>query len=156
MSSTERSAVHVRAVGIPEQLYYQMDADMPSGRALVWPINDVVLREHIAPKDVGVYAFRVGAGSTIVFMPVDISADGAPAASAQPLIVILRVGAIVSPRWRFVSKSGAVGAFAPTSIDDNRITLVLPPDLGLPGRLELGWDEAGSGRSHITVFSIGE
>jgi hypothetical protein len=38
--------VHVRAVGIPERLYYEMDADTADGRALVWPITS--LRQTLA------------------------------------------------------------------------------------------------------------
>jgi hypothetical protein len=148
--------IHVRAVGIPERLYYEMDANLSDGPALVWPIKEVVIPERIAPTDIGVYAFQVGNGGDPVFLPVRISAGGGAAASPQPLIVILRVGAVVSPRWRFVSKGGAVGTFVPASIDDNRITLTLPATLHLPGRLELGWDEAGSGRSHITPIAIGD
>lgn len=147
--------IHVRAVGIPERLYYEMDADMPHGRALDWPIKEVVIPERIAPTDIGVYAFHAGVGGDPVLLPVTI-ATGAPTASPEPLIVILRVGAVVSPRWRFVSTGGAVGQFVPTSIDDNRITLALPATVHLPGRLELGWDEASSGKSHITVVAIGD
>jgi hypothetical protein len=148
--------IHVRAVGIPERLYYEMDAEMSGGRALAWPIREVVVPEHIAPTDIGVYAFEVGNGSDPVLLPVRVSAGSKPAASPEPLIVILRVGAVVSPRWRFVSTGGAVGQFIPANIDDNRITLTLPATLHLPGRLELGWDEAGTGKSHITVVAIGD
>jgi len=148
--------IHVRAVGIPERLYYEMDADISGGRAVIWPIKEVVIPEHIAPADIGVYAFQVGNGGDPVLLPVSISARGGATASPQPLIVILRVGAVVIPRWRFISTGGAVGQFIPASIDDNRITLTLPATLHLPGRLELGWDEAGSGKSHITVVAIGD
>ncbi len=33
--SANSTAIHVRAVGIPERLYYEMDADVPNGCALV-------------------------------------------------------------------------------------------------------------------------
>jgi len=148
--------VHVRAVGIPERLYYEMDAEMSGRHTLVWPIQEVVIPEHIAPTDVGIYAFQVGNGGNPVLLPVSVSAAGGAKASPQPLIVILRVGAVVSPRWRFVSTGGFVGQFIPANIDDNRITITLPAALQLPGRLELGWDEAGSGKSHITVVAIGD
>jgi hypothetical protein len=150
------SGIHVRAVGIPERLYYQMDADMPAGHPLVWPIQDVLLRQQIVSTDIGVFAFHASAGATTVFLPVSIAAASASSVPAEPLIVVFRVGAVVSPRWRFVSTSGAVSAFAPARIDDNRITLTLPAELRLPGRLELSWDEAGSGKSHVTSFSIGD
>jgi hypothetical protein len=148
--------IHVRAVGIPERLYYELDADMPGGRALDWPIKEVVIPQRIAPTDIGVYAFHAGVGGDPVLLPVSISAGGALTASPQPLMVILRVGAVVNPRWRFISTGGAAGPFIPASIDDNRITLALPVALHLPGRLELRWDEAGSGKSHITVVAIGD
>jgi hypothetical protein len=146
--------IHVRAVGIPERLYYELGADMRGGRALDWPIKEVVIPQRIAPTDIGVYAFHAGVGGDPVLLPVSISA-GALTASPQPFMVILRVGAVVNPRWRFISTGGAAGPFIPASIDDNRITLALPAALHLPGRLELRWDEAGSGKSHITVVAIG-
>jgi hypothetical protein len=148
--------IHIRAVGVPERLYYQMDADMAPSRAVVWPIKEVVIPERIAPTDIGVYAFHDGVGGDKVFLPVSVSVGGALTASPQPLTVILRVGAVVNPRWRFVSTGGAVGPFIPASIDDNRITLTLPATVHLPGRLQLGWDEAGSGKSHPTVIAIGD
>ena len=148
--------IHVRAVGIPDRLYYEMDADMSAGRALVWPIKEVVIPELIAPNDIGVYAFHIGVGGEPVLLPVSISTGGAPTDAPQPLIAILRVGVVVNPRWRFVSTGGAVGSFVPASIEDNRITLALPATLHFPGRLELDWDEAGNGKRHITVLEIGD
>jgi hypothetical protein len=148
--------VHVRAVGIPERLYYEMDADLPGGGALVWPIKEVVVPERIAPTDIGVYAFHAGIGGDPVLLPVSISAGSASAASAQPLIVVLRVGAVASPRWRFVPTGGAAGQFNSASLDDNRITLTLPAAVHLPGFLELRWDEADTGRRHITVVALGD
>jgi hypothetical protein len=150
------AGIHVRAVGIPERLYYQMDADMPADHPLVWPIQDVVLREQIAPTDIGVFAFRAGPDGTPVFLPVSIGATGASASPAQSLIAVLRVGAVVSPKWRFIPTSDAASERIPARIDDNRITLTLPADLRLPGRLEFVWDEAGSGRSRVNSFSIGD
>jgi len=38
----------VRAVGIPDGLYYQMDAVLADGQTLDWP-NDVLKNEHIGP-----------------------------------------------------------------------------------------------------------
>jgi hypothetical protein len=148
--------VRVRAVGIPERLYYEMDADMPGSGALVWPIKEVVVPERIAPTDIGVYAFHAGVGGEPVLLPVSISTGGVSTASPQPLIVIFRVGAVASPKWRFVPKGGVVGQFSDASIDDNRITLALPATLPLPGLLELRWDEADTGRSHISVVAVGD
>ena len=69
--------IHVRAVGIPERLYYEMDADMPHGRALDWPIKEVVIPERIAPTDIGVYAFHAGVGGDPVLLPVTIATGAA-------------------------------------------------------------------------------
>jgi hypothetical protein len=148
--------VHVRAVGIPERLYYEMDADMTGSVPLVWPIKEVVVPERIAPADIGIYAFQAEVGGDPVLLPVSISSGDASAASPQPLIAIFRVGAVASPKWRFVPKGGAAGQFNPASIDDNRITLTLPATIHLPGLLELRWDEADTGRSHITIVALGD
>jgi hypothetical protein len=155
-TTSSASAVHVRAVGIPDRLYYEMDADMPPDRPLQWPIKEVVAREQIASTDVGILAFHAGSGATTVFLPVVVSDPGAPPSSMQPFIAVFRVGALANPRWRFISTSGNVESFAPAEIDDNRVTITLPPELHLPGRLEIGWDEEGSGKSHITAFTIGD
>lgn len=153
---TNQATVHIRAVGIPERLYYEMDADIPVGAALTWPINEVVVRERIAAADIGVYAFHAGVGGNPVLLPVSISESGAPAASMQPLTVILRVGDVASLAWRFVPKGGAPGQFNPANIDDNRITLTLPARVHLPGFLELRWEEGYTGRSHINIISLGD
>ncbi len=153
---SDTAPVHVRAVGIPERLYYQMDADLPARGALSWPLGEVVQRERIAPVDIGIYAFHAGAGSTVILLPVLIATPGRPAVATQPLITIFRVQAVASPRWRFIPAGGAASAYTPARIDDNRISLVLPADIRLPGQLDLGWDEAGSGTSHVTSFKIGD
>lgn len=156
VTSSKATPVHVRAVGIPEHLYYEMDADMPADGVLVWPIKEVVAPERIAPIDIGVYAFGAGSGGDPVFIPVSISSGAAPTPILQPLIVILRVGDLASLTWRFVPRGGAAGQFNPATIDDNRITLTLPATVHLPGLLELRWDEASTGKSHITVFALGD
>jgi hypothetical protein len=153
---TNSAPVHVRAVGIPERLYYEMDADIPASATLVWPIKEVVAPERIAAADIGVYAFHAGVGSDPVLLPVSISGSAAPPASMQPLIVILRVGDVASLTWRFVPKAGAPGQFNPANIDDNRITLTLPATVHLPGLLELRWEEGYTGKSHIKVIALGD
>ena len=156
VTSSKTTPVHVRAVGIPEHLYYEMDADMPADGALVWPIKEVVAPERIAPIDIGVYAFGAGPGGDPVFIPVSISSGAAPTPNPQPLIVILRVGDLASLTWRFILRGGAAGQFNPATIDDNRITLTLPATVHLPGLLEFRWDEASTGKSHITVVALGD
>ena len=153
---TNPALVHIRVVGIPERLYYEMDADIAASATLIWPIKEVVVPERIAAADIGVYAFHAGVGGNLVLLPVSISESAAPAASMQPLIVILRVGNVASLTWRFIPKGGAPGQFNPANIDDNRITLTLPATLPLPGLLELRWDEAYTGRSHVTVVAVGD
>ena len=155
IKTTNPGPVHVRAVGIPEHLYYEMDADMPASATLVWPVKEIVVPERIAPTDIGIYAIRAGGGNPVL-LPVSISTGWAPAGSLQPLIVILRVGDVASLAWRFVPKGGAAGQFRPANIDDNRITLTLPATVHLPGLLELRWEEAYAGKSHINVVALGD
>src|SRR5260370_40810596 len=63
---------HVRAGGIPDRLYYQMDADIVGDHVFSWPVGDVLARQRITPEQVGVFAFYKDASAETVLLPVGI------------------------------------------------------------------------------------
>ncbi|MDM8521931.1 hypothetical protein QUF80_01025 [Desulfococcaceae bacterium HSG8] len=42
----KNKTVHVRAVGIPPETFYRMDATIHSGQKLSWPVKDVIIRSE--------------------------------------------------------------------------------------------------------------
>jgi hypothetical protein len=45
---------HIRAVGIPDRLYYQMDTDIAGDNGFSWPVGDVLARQRITSEQVGI------------------------------------------------------------------------------------------------------
>jgi hypothetical protein len=148
---------HVRAVGIPRRLYYQMDADIVGGRAVAWPAGDVLVRRQIMPDQLGILASRKDASSDTVFLAVDVVPTGATPAHDQPIVMLLRVVDVTDLKWRFVPKGQVASAsYAPASVKGDRAEVVLPSaDEPLAGTLEVRWSDPGSGKSATRTFRIG-
>src|SRR2546423_7628077 len=50
--------VNVRAVAIPPKTYYRMDAVLPAGAFVVWPVRDVLLPENLSETRIGIFAWK--------------------------------------------------------------------------------------------------
>jgi len=74
-SSPAENAIHLRAYGLHEKLYYQMDAVVPSGKtSFLWP-TDVLDALHLSREDIGVVGFtdsKIGASSETLYLPLRI------------------------------------------------------------------------------------
>jgi hypothetical protein len=74
-SSPTKAPVHLRAYALREKLYYQMDAEISSGKtAYVWP-GDLLNALHLSKWDIGVVGFveyRVGEENRTVYVPLRI------------------------------------------------------------------------------------
>jgi hypothetical protein len=54
----------IQAVGIPERLYYRLDAELGKGKSVFrLPLGDVVAANNISPEQFGIYAVRKLPGS---------------------------------------------------------------------------------------------
>jgi hypothetical protein len=148
---------HVRAVGVPRRLYYQMDADIVDGRAVAWPVGDVLVRRQIMPDQLGILASRKDASSDTVFLAVDVAPAGATPTHDQPIVMVLRVADVSDLKWRFVPKGQVASAsYAPASVKGDRAEAVLSStDEPLMGTLEVRWSDPGSGKSGTRTFRIG-
>src|ERR1043166_1414631 len=43
----QTQSINVRAVAIPPKTYYRMDAALPAGATMVWPVRDVLLKASL-------------------------------------------------------------------------------------------------------------
>jgi len=156
-AAPSNGGAHLRAVGIPDGLYYQMDADLVGNRAIGWPVGDVLLRRRITPDQVGIYAFRKDSSAESVFLPVDVAPAGSAASHEQPIVAVLRVIDVTDLKCRFVPKGqGVLPSYSSVPVSGDRADFVLPPGSGpVAGTLEVRWADPSSGQNRTRTFLIG-
>ena len=67
----------IRAVGVPERLYYRLDVELGPGRRVFrLPLRDVVAAEKILPEAFGVYGVRRLRAGQDAFLPVHAHPPG--------------------------------------------------------------------------------
>jgi hypothetical protein len=90
----------IQAVGIPERLYYRLDAELgPERDTLEVPLADVVAPENISPDSIGIYARKRTPEGLDAFVAVSAHSPGVLPQSQ--IIAIIRPGADVSDvQWR--------------------------------------------------------
>jgi hypothetical protein len=96
--ATEKTSI--RAVGIPERLYYRLDVELGEGEiAFRLPLGDVIAPEGISPDAFGVFGLRTLAGGQNAFLPVH--AHKAGTVDSSEVIAVVRPGVDVSDvQWR--------------------------------------------------------
>jgi hypothetical protein len=146
------STVHIRAVGIPQSLYYQMDTTISPNQEAAWPLNEVVRPEGIQLGDIGIFGFQNDDAKTI-FLPIVATSPGN--APSDRLFVTLRVDNLLHLKWRFASQNAAVPEYSPAVQTGDRLMIAIPPTSKPPGRLEVRWDEPVTGRARVRAFQIG-
>jgi hypothetical protein len=100
-------SVHVRAVGVPIRMYYQMDATVGPGETLLWPLDEVVLAQGIPAEDIALSAW-IGDPESIsspeVYVPVRVSGGSEYECSTCPVVLCIRSSADVGDvQWRFAA-----------------------------------------------------
>jgi len=103
----------LRAVGIPERLYYRLDVELGPGRTVFrLPLRDVIAPENIASDALGIYGERPLAGRQKGFVPVHARPPGGPV--QDDVVAVVRPGSDVSDvRWRRYAPGVAPLAWAP-------------------------------------------
>jgi hypothetical protein len=80
-SSPGGGTIHLRAYGLHEKLYYQMDAAVPSDKApFPWEV-DLLDELHLSKEDIGVVGFidyQVGAENKTLYLPLSIRQKSKP------------------------------------------------------------------------------
>jgi hypothetical protein len=89
--SPAKTPVRLRAYGLREKLYYQMDTVIPSDKtAYLWPAT-VLNSLHLSKQDVGVVGFTnfpVGGQDRTVYLPLRISDKSQKTAPGYQIVVI--------------------------------------------------------------------
>ncbi len=94
--------VEVRAVGIPTNTYYRLDATIAPGQTLNWPVKDVILPAQLRPYQIGLYGWLNAKGaSETMYVPLSTVAARGGAAEDQHLRVTLRATTdVAAVQWR--------------------------------------------------------
>jgi len=135
VTDTTVEPVRVQAFSLYEREHYRMDAVLPHGRPMIWPVSSVLIPAGLGADEIGVYGMQ-GTGHQVTFVPLSVSTgDSAPDAAA-PILMTLRTPvdlkrmywrhAVGSADWsptREIPRSGISAR--------NWITVELPP--GPPG-----------------------
>jgi hypothetical protein len=148
---------HVLAVGVPEGLYYQMDADVEGNHAVRWPVNDVLARLKIEPNKVGVLAYRKNPSSETIYLPVDVVPGDVKPAHGEPIVALVRAINLTDLRYRFIRRTqNAPPGYTSASVNDDRAEIPLSEDSGpISGTLEVRGIDAATGMSRSQTFVIG-
>ena len=96
----QKQPVNIRAVAIPPKTYYRMDASLPAGGTMVWPVRDVLLRESLGDSRIGIFAWK-GPDTAKTLVPVRVMAQDKPAASAAPVLIIEASFDAQLVKWRW-------------------------------------------------------
>ncbi len=102
ISSTE-SKLLVRAEGIPNDLYYRMDAELKNGR-FTWPVKDILLqneRTRLA-RNIGLLAFKRDSLNNKTYFPVKASGKLTPLEDPNklPLLKLVCTTTLAQVEWR--------------------------------------------------------
>lgn len=91
--------VNVRAVAIPPKTYYRMDAPLPAGKNMVWPVRDVLLPQNLTDSRIGIFAWK-GPENGKTLVPVRVVPQGAPAKPAPLYLTIQATFDAQLVKWR--------------------------------------------------------
>ena len=148
----ETGQVHLRAVGIPANLYYRMDADLPPSGAFGWPVHDVLANTGLTRDRVGVFAFTRTTAGALIYMPVSVGLkDLRPANLAAVTVTLRPLTAMLDPKLRFVQ--GQEPFDLPISETADRLTADLPAGHTGPGTLEVTWTDS-NGQRRVRQFAV--
>jgi len=105
--------VNIRAVAIPAKTYYRMDAALPAGASMVWPVRDVLLPEKLGDSRIGIFAWK-GAESAKTLIPVRVVAQEAAAAPGPPVLTVQASFDAQQVKWRWApARDDGCLAFGP-------------------------------------------
>jgi hypothetical protein len=111
-----QSSIHIRAVSLPTNTFYQMDALLDKNHSLEWPVKPYIYPRGIKPDQLGVYGWS-GNEDEKIFSPVSVIEKGSTAPNNQTVVMKIRTVLDLSNfRWNLARANGpmcepAVGTF---------------------------------------------
>jgi hypothetical protein len=134
-SSPGGSTIHLRAYGLHEKLYYQMDAVVPTSKTpFVWDV-DLLDGLHLSREDIGVVGFtdyQIGAENKTLYLPLTIRQKSKPTfASSYQAVVI--PGSELKELYVSLAKVGTDGRPQSFLISDKALgRSYYPAERGIP------------------------
>lgn len=109
----QKDAVNIRAVAIPPKTYYRMDAGLPAGGTMVWPVRDVLMRENLSDSRIGIFGWK-GPETAKTLVPLRVVPQDKPVTPGPPFLTIEASfdAQVVKWRWAPAQKDGCQ-AFGP-------------------------------------------
>jgi hypothetical protein len=93
-------AVSIRAVGIPLNMYYRLDAQLAPGQTLAWPVADVLYPMKLASENIGVLGW-IGTEENKTYIPVMATAKIASVAQDGKIRLTVRASVdVTNVQWR--------------------------------------------------------
>ena len=109
----QTQTVNIRAVAIPPKMYYRMDAALPAGASMVWPVRDVLLPENLSDSRIGIFAWKGPEGAKTL-VPVRVVAQETAAAPGPPFLTIQASFDAQQVKWRWApARDDGCLAFGP-------------------------------------------
>lgn len=101
-SPTTESSFYIRAQGIPLKTYYRMDAYINSTDTLKWPIKDVVFKNKLSHKQVGVFGWIKNEKNTMIYIPIKANSVTSKIENSEELNLYLRTSIdVYNIKWRY-------------------------------------------------------
>jgi hypothetical protein len=105
--------VNIRAMAIPPKTYYRMDAPLPAGASMLWPVRDVLLPERLSDSRIGIFAWK-GPERAKTLVPVRVVAEETAAAPGPPFLTIQASFDAQQVKWRWApARDEGCRAFGP-------------------------------------------
>jgi hypothetical protein len=92
--------VNIRALAIPPKTYYRMDAPLPAGTSMSWPVKDVLLPERLSDSRIGIFAWK-GSERAKILVPVRVVTHETTAAPGSPFLTIQASFDAQQVKWRW-------------------------------------------------------
>jgi hypothetical protein len=148
----------IRAVGVPERLYYRLDVELGPGRSeFRLPLADVVAPQNILPDDFGIYGMRTLPGGQNAFLPVH--AYGSSVVAQGEVVAVIRPGTDVTDvQWRRYAPGVAPTTWTPVVgagglvPEGTRLEIVLGKDVPPQMTLEVSYLSQGIGQADRFVL----
>jgi hypothetical protein len=134
-----KQTICVRAVGIPSNTYYRMDAQINPNKVLSWPIGDVINGQRLSSQKIGVYGF-LKRGRKKIYIPVRAKAKMASVIQEEKIKLYLRAPVQLDEVWWRLKEghncSRAGKWNRPDSIENQElIKITLPQQSSVTGEL---------------------
>jgi len=108
----KRFVVYVRAVGIPLNTHYRMDATLIPNATLRWPLTDVLAPEGLTDSRIGIFGWRGGSQERGQLFALRVT-QGTQLTSQAPLLTLQASFDAQKVRWRWSATDGQCVTFGP-------------------------------------------